>query len=409
MLGVLSVMGSAIATVVISAPFAARVAAVAADGACPVASVSQSCKNVGRSASDHVLLQRSSGAQGLDSLVHDWNGSGGGDLVSTDCSGAEVRRRRQVDAMCSCRRRDSGKRYDGGWVCQDDAMVQEPPQYTNPVWSEEFDDERGDGSLNESRWELIHSGSGNANDEKQFYLTRRENLNVDNGMLNIVGKFDGFESKNYTSGQVVSRNKNMGPGTRIEVRAKLPLGVGTWPAIRMMPTDSNYGRWPDSGEIDIMEAIGREHGKVNGTIHTGAYNRMLGAQQGKSFYTDFGEWHTYALNWELNQLTWYVDGNLYSTFAPDNVNDYAQWPYNRRFYLIINLALGGSLAGEINILDDQVMHIDYVRVFCLDGSMNCNTEKITCCSDCPGQRYCSPKSRTCHAEKKNDYYDTCED
>merc|ERR1712186_74521 len=104
---------------------------------------------------------------------------------------------------------------------------------------------------------------------------------------------------------------------------------------------------------------------------------MKGTHKGKSFYTDFSEWHTYALNWEEDRLTWYTDGNLYNTFAPDNTNDYAKWPFNRRFYLILNLALGGNLGGHISFEDDQVMEIDYVRVFCLDGSTNCTQEEVT--------------------------------
>merc|ERR1712048_420165 len=309
--------------------------------------------------------------------------------------------------MCSCRRRSSGKRYDGGFVCQNDKMVQEAPKYTSPVWSEEFDDERGDGSLNETRWLLTYSGSGNGNKEEQFYTTRRDNLFVEDGVLKIVGRRESFEWKHYTSGKVTTRHKgDWGPGVRIEVRAKLPLGVGTWPAIWMMPTENNYGDWPDSGEIDIMEAVGKSHGKVFGTIHTGAYNHMKGTHKGKSFYTDFSEWHTYALNWEADKLTWYTDGNLYNTFAPDDIHDSAKWPFNRRFYLILNLALGGNLGGHINFWEDQVMEIDYVRVFCLDGSQSCKTEKITCCDKC--NKFCSPNSGNCYDEKKKEYYKTCE-
>jgi len=157
-----------------------------------------------------------------------------------------------------------------------------------------------------------------------------------------------------------------------------------------------------------MECVGRKPGKIFGTIHTGAYNHMRGTQKGKSFYFDYNEWHTYALNWHEDRLEWYADGNLYNTFAPDNLNDYAKWPFNRRFYLILNLALGGNLGGGINFQGDQVMEVDYARVFCLDGSMNCKTEKFSCCSKCSGKRYCSPKSGGCYNEKRKDYYDTCE-
>jgi len=387
------------------------------------------CKNFQHSgvpASDHVLLQRaysqsvkrSNISNDPNNMVSDENGFQGGDEnygeVDTNCAEANVRRRRRADSMCACRRRDAGKRSDQGWICQNDRMVQEASEYTNPVWSEEFDDAFGDGTLNESRWVLTQYGGGNGNNEEQFYTTRSDNLHIEDGVLKIVGKRESFEdedhTKSFTSGKITTKGKGYwGPGTRIEVRAKLPLGEGTWPAIWMMPMDSNYGGWPDSGEIDIMEALGRSHGHVFGTIHTGAYNHMLGTHQGKSFYTDFSEWHTYALEWEDNKLTWYTDGNLYNTFAPDDIDDYAKWPFNRRFYLILNLALGGNLGGHIGFSDEQIMEVDYVRVFCLDGSTSCATEKITCCDSCLGRNYCSQISLNCYDTRAEDkwYYDSC--
>merc|ERR1712151_370114 len=253
-------------------------------------------------------------------------------------------------------------------------------------------------------------GSGNGNNEKQWYTgDRRDNLYIEDGVLKIVGKREDFEYKGYTSGKITSRRKgDWGPGHRLEIRAKLPNGVGTWPAIWMMPTESNYGGWPKSGEIDIMECIGKSRGKVFGTIHTEAYNHMRGTQKGKSFYTDFSEWHTYALDWHEDRLEWYADGNLYNTFSPDNLNDYNKWPFNRRFYLILNLALGGNLGGPIRFGEEQVMEVDYARVFCLDGSTTCKTEKFTCCLKCSGKQYCSPRSGNCYDEKKSDYNETCE-
>jgi len=135
---------------------------------------------------------------------------------------------------------------------------------------------------------------------------------------------------------------------------------------------------------------------------------MKGTQKGKSFYTDFSEWHTYALHWEEDKLTWYTDGNLYNTFNPHNQNDYAEWPFKQPFYLILNLALGGNLGGGIRFSEEQIMEVDYVRVFCLDGSMNCKAEKVSCCGQCSGRNYCSPKSGNCYDEKRSSYYETCE-
>merc|ERR1712176_505038 len=289
-------------------------------------------------------------------------------------------------------------------------MVQEAPEFTSPFWSEEFDDERGDGSLNESRWVLTHSGSGNGNNEAQFYTTRQDNLYIEDGVLRIIGKRESFDGKDFTSGKVTTKFKgDFGPGTRIEVRAKLPLGVGTWPAIWMMPEKSSYGGWPDSGEIDIMGCIGRSHGKVFSTIHTDAYNHMRGTQKGKSFYTHFSEWHTYALDWEHGKLKWYADGNLYNTFEPHNALDSREWPFDKSFYMILNLAIGGNLGGSVRFDDDQIMEIDYVRVYCLDGTTTCPQvpKKKSCCESCSGTSFCSPMSGTCYDVKKKDYYETC--
>jgi len=285
-------------------------------------------------------------------------------------------------------------------------MVQEPTRWINPIWSDEFDG--AERSINESKWTIIESGSGNGNNEKQWYTGRDSNLHVADGVLKIVGKREWYGGKPFTSAKIQTEGQgDWGPGTRIEVRAKLPLGVGTWPAIWMMPTERDYGDWPDCGEIDIMEAVGKKHGKVFGTIHTGAYNHMKGTHKGKSFYTNFNEWHTYALEWEGEKLKWYADGNLYNEFQPDNVNDYMKWPFGRRFYLILNLAIGGNLGGPVYFNDDQVMEVDYVRVFCLDGSTSCRTPKFDCCSSCAGKPFCSPRSGNCYDSKRSNYYNTC--
>jgi len=110
----------------------------------------------------------------------------------------------------------------------------------------------------------------------------------------------------------------------------------------------------------------------------------------------------------MGKLTRYTDGNLYNTFKPNNPDDYAEWPFKQPFYLILNLALGGNLGGSIKFSDEQVMEVDYVRVFCLDGSTSCKAEKISCCGKCPGRNYCSPKSGNCYDDKKSSYYETCE-
>jgi beta-glucanase (GH16 family) len=328
------------------------------------------------------------------------------DVVGSECAPSQVRRRRrEATEICACRRRDSGRQEDGGWRCQGDTMVQASPQWTNPVWADEFD---GDGEYNSSLWTHTTSGSGNGNNELQYYTGRPSNLRVEGGVLKIVGKRESYGGKGYTSAKLTSKGLgDWGPGHRLEIRAKLPTGVGTWPALWMMPTESNYGDWPNCGELDIMECIGRSPGKVFGTVHTGAYNHMQGTHKGRSFYTDFSEWHTYSVVWEDSQIKWYADGNLYNTFAPDDTQNYAQWPFNRRFYLLLNLAIGGTLGGSVHFDADQLMEIDYVRVYCLDGTLSCKTLPVTCCSKCAGGQFCSQRSGNCYDSKRQDYYESC--
>merc|ERR1711972_510985 len=186
---------------------------------------------------------------------------------------------------------------------------------------------------------------GPNNQELQYYTDRRENSHVENGSLKITAKCEGYNGFHYTSARLATKNiADWGPGQRVEVHAKVPNVKGTWPAIWMLPTHNAYGRWPDSGEIDIMESVGCTPGSVYGTVHTGAYNHMKNTQKGQKYYTNETQWHTYTIDWEDSYIHFYVDGNHYNTFAPDTGSS-ARWPFDQRFYLILNVAVGGSWGG----------------------------------------------------------------
>jgi beta-glucanase (GH16 family) len=304
--------------------------------------------------------------------------------------------------MCSCRRRSGWA--DGGWRCVSDVVVG-----AEPVWSDEFNNAAGSGRLDSSKWDHFIGPNYN-NQEKQYYTDRAENYRVSGGVLKIIGKRERYGGMDYTSASIKTKGMgDWGPGHRIEVRAKVPMGVGTWPAIWMMPTDSAYGGWPDSGEIDIMEAVGRSPDKLFGTVHTGAYNHMKGTHQGSNYYTDPSEWHTYSIDWEDTQIKWYVDSYYFNKFAPDDTSNTAKWPFDQRFYLILNLAIGGTLGGSVRFGDeDQVMEIDYVRVYCLDGGQTCTTPRFSCCNGCKSYMpFCSPESQNCYTTKNKDYYESC--
>jgi beta-glucanase (GH16 family) len=243
----------------------------------------------------------------------------------------------------------------------------------NLVWFDEFDDVNGDGTIDKSKWSY-NNGPNHNNQELQYYTDRAENSRVEDGKLKIIGKCENYAGFDYTSARLTSRRLgDWGPGHRIEVRAKLPIGVGTWPAIWMMPTESKYGGWPRSGEIDIMEAVGCTRGSVYGTVHTEAYNHMKKTQKGQTYITDATEWHTYSIDWDDHKIDFYVDGQRYFTFSAE-ASDSDKWPFNEKFYLILNLAVGGSWGGFClergpscsnpdQFGNAQVMEVDFVHVY----------------------------------------------
>lgn len=249
-------------------------------------------------------------------------------------------------------------------------------------WSDEF---ISAGLPDNTKWGYDVGGSGWGNNELQYYTdSRLENARVENGNLIIEARKEAYGGKNYTSARLVSRNKGDWKYGRIEVKAKLPGGRGTWPAIWMLPTDWVYGAWPASGEIDIMEYVGYDPGIVHGTVHTEAYNHSIGTQVGASYSVPNAEtaFHVYAIEWDESKIDFFVDGNKYFTF--NNQGTWQKWPFDQRFHLILNIAIGGNWGG-VQGVDDNIfpvkMEIDYVRVYQAVGEL-----KIS------GNEYAEPNS-----------------
>lgn len=243
-------------------------------------------------------------------------------------------------------------------------------QTPTPVWADEFDGS----SLDTTKWEIMEGDGcsygicGWGNNELQSY--QADNLSVADGLLTITAKKQRVKAKNYTSGRIRTANMpNGGQWThgRFEARIKLPDGTGMWPAFWMLPTDPAEG-WPVSGEIDILEATGQADMIAFGTLHYGQLwpdnewtsGRIL--KQPDAWSADF---HEYAIEWEPNEIRWYVDDILYSVKTPADLSDPAYWTFeNYQYHFLLNLAVGGSLGG---VVDDsmlpQTMQVDYVRVY----------------------------------------------
>ena len=237
------------------------------------------------------------------------------------------------------------------------AVAQDRPN-RRLVWSDEF---KSDGRPDPAKWD--YEVGFVRNNELQYYTRdRRENARVEDGHLTIEARKERFENASVTSASLTSRQKwTYG---RIEVRAKIPTGRGTWPAIWMLGTNIKDVGWPACGEIDIMENVGFEPDKIYCTVHTrnaaGAH-----ASKGGSITADkpYGGFHVYAVDWDAKRMVFTYDGKHVLTYENDAVNP---WPFDEPQYLILNLAMGGAWGGQKGV-DESIYPskflIDYVRVY----------------------------------------------
>ncbi len=233
------------------------------------------------------------------------------------------------------------------------------------VWSDEFEQP---GPPDSTKWNYDVGGHGWGNNELQFYTKGRpENARVEGGKLIIEARKEPWDSSNYTSAKLISRGKQSWLYGKFEVSAKLPKGRGTWPAIWMMPEKDTHGGWPTSGEIDIMEHVGFNPGTVHGSVHTEAYNHIIGTQKSDTLAVPdaMDAFHAYAVEWSADSMFFFIDGKRYHTFANEH-KTYKEWPYDHPFYLILNIAVGGNWGGQKGVDDSiwpQKMEVDYVRVY----------------------------------------------
>jgi len=231
------------------------------------------------------------------------------------------------------------------------------------LWEENFN---YTGVPDTTKWGYDIGGNGWGNNELQYY-TSSGNAMVESGTLKITAKKENFSGRAYTSARMVSRNKADWLYGRIEVKAKLPRGRGSWPAIWMLPTDWSYGNWPNSGEIDIMEHVGYDQNRVHFTIHTQAYNHMIGTQrsQNRIIPTASDEFHLYRVDWASYGIRGYFDNELMFEFVNPG-GGYTYWPFDQKFHLLLNIAVGGNWGG-LQGVDDTIfpitLEIDHIKYY----------------------------------------------
>jgi len=232
------------------------------------------------------------------------------------------------------------------------------------VWADEFN---YNGLPDSTKWGYDVGGNGWGNHELEFYTSKRtENARVENGNLIIEARKEKWQNNDYTSARLVTKGKGDWQYGRMEIRARLPKGTGTWPAIWTLASKDSMS-WPDDGEIDIMEHVGFHQGYIHGTIHCKKYNHVIHTQKTDTlFVKDCSEkFHVYALEWTADSIKIAVDDHVYFQFANEH-NDYAAWPFDNKMHLLLNLAVGGDWGGTKGIAQDiwpQKMEVDYVRIY----------------------------------------------
>ncbi len=240
--------------------------------------------------------------------------------------------------------------------------IPEIPGYTL-VWNDEFTA----ANIDLTKWEHEVNGDGGGNNELQYYTNLPTNSFIENGHLVIKAIYEDYQSRDFTSARMRTKYKGDWLYGRIEVSAKIPAGRGTWPAIWMLPTDWEYGDWPSSGEIDIMEHVGYDPNVIHGSIHTLAYNHTIGTQKTAQLTvpTAITSFHKYAIEWFEDHIDFFIDDTKYFTFTNEN-KGWQYWPFDKRFHLILNLAVGGNWGGAEGIdvaAFPANMEVDYVRIY----------------------------------------------
>ncbi len=268
--------------------------------------------------------------------------------------------------------------------CQEDKKVAINQINYKLVWADEFDTS---GKPDATKWN--YEIGFIRNNEKQYYTDNFKNVRVEDGNLIIEAhkekiankdfKSDKFKDKSwlhyisktdtaqYTSASLTTKGIAEWTYGKIEIKAKLPKGVGQWPAIWMLGENKKEVGWPKCGEIDIMEHVGFEKDSIFGTIHTQAYNHMKGTQKGKNVFIDvpYDSFHIFSIEWTPKKIDFLLDGVVYN-HVKNEYKSVDEWPFDQNFHLKLNAAIGGGLGG-IKGIDDSVfpqqMVVDYVRVY----------------------------------------------
>ena len=224
------------------------------------------------------------------------------------------------------------------------------------VWSDEFN---VNGAPDSSKWGYDLGAGGWGNNESQYYTNRPENVIVQDGLLKIKTLKESFSGSNYTSARILTKDKFSFKYGRVEIRAKLALGAGTWSALWMLGSNISTAGWPACGEVDIMEHVGNSQNRVHGSLHSPGRSGNTPDTSTVMVPNASTEFHVYSIDWSATSIKFYVDSQLFYTF----INS-ASLPFNQNFFLIINCAMGGNFGGAIDPnFTASTFEVDYIRVY----------------------------------------------
>ena len=226
------------------------------------------------------------------------------------------------------------------------------------VFSDEFNT---DGAPDPAKWgyDIGTGGGGWGNNELQYYTARSQNSIVQGGVLKIIATRENYMGSTFTSARLLSKGKYSFKYGRIEIRAKFPTGVGTWPAAWMLGDNIGTVNWPDCGETDIVEHLGRDLNKIYGTLHYPGHSG--GSANGATIVIPDATtaFHTYSVDWTPAAVKIYVDAQLFHTVANS-----AALPFNQNFFILLNMAMGGNFGGPVDpAVNTATFEVDYVRVY----------------------------------------------
>ncbi len=225
------------------------------------------------------------------------------------------------------------------------------------LWSDEFNT---DGAPDPTKWGYDTGAGGWGNNELENYTTRSDNSFVQGGYLNIVLKKESYNGSSYTSARLLTKGKFSFNYGHVDIRAMLPAGLGTWPALWMLGSDIDINPWPGCGEMDIMEQRGSELNKIYGTLHYPGHSGANGNGSTTLIQNSTTQFHIYSLDWDVNFVKISVDGQVFQTVPNNSTLPF----FSGNFFFIFNIAMGGDFGGSVDpSFTSATMLVDYVRVY----------------------------------------------